>query len=133
MPTTTEVNIRDHVVSLLKPLLPKKWNLKPHAGQKDDIRTVTVLLSLKSYERNPQNPRGPRLVRWTFTVLDPMTVDGDADDALDEDIIKFLDALDAKTVRQTGLTWSKAERGVALNKPGFDIEITFPINPQPES
>lgn len=134
MPEQVEVNIRHYVVDILTPLLPKKWALKPHAGQPDTPAKVTVLLSLKAYERDSKISGGTRTARWIFTVLEPKTDPGPADDDLDEDIITFLDALDVKAVRRTGLTWTKAERGLYRDThPGFDIEITVPIPNKPEA
>jgi len=124
------VNVRKYVIDTLRPLLPKKWLVKAFNALPDEITTTTVVLALQSYARNPSAPRGPRLATFVLTILTPKTIPGDADDALDDDLIDLANALD-RVAGKTGLTWTTATRGVASGRPGFDIALTLPIQLDP--
>ena len=120
------VNVRQHVESVLRPLLPDHWKLFRYVPT-DEVRNVPqVILSFTRYERNPGAPRGPRLAVFTLTLLDFHKEPGPADDHLDDELMDLLNALD-EISETTNITWTTAERGTANNLPGFDINLNMPV------
>ena len=124
-----DYNVRQLVISHLKPLLPKKWMVKEFNALPDEITTTSVVLVFQSYSRTSIAPRAARTATFVLTIVTPQSIPGAADNALDDDLIDLLNAIDA--IAETGLTWTTAERGVASNRPGFDITLTiaFPLEP----
>lgn len=121
-----DVNVRQDVIKKLKPLLPKKWLIKPFNDLPDEVTTTSVVLSLQRYTRTKAAPRTSRTATFILTIVTPLTIPGPADDGLDDDVMDLLNAIDA--VADTNLTWSSAERGVASGRPGFDITLDYPFN-----
>jgi len=119
-----DIKIREHIIAGLKPLLPKKWALQPFSGVPDNIAVPTVILSLQSYSRAAIAPRAARTASFVLTVLEPKIAPGPADDALDDDLLDLLNAIDLLG-ENAAITWSTAERGTASGQPGFDITTTF--------
>ena len=120
-----DVNVRNYIINQLKPLLPKKWLVKAFNALPDKITTTSVVLVFESYARTTVAPRGPRTANFTLSIVTPQTIPGAADDALDDDVIDLLNAID--TLAETGLRWTTAVRGVASGQPGFDIGLSIPI------
>jgi hypothetical protein len=113
-------SMRGAVLDLIKPLLPKTWAVLP--GQMtDSITKTTVALSLNTIERLPQAPISQRIVSYTLTIAVPMAKASETDDRVDDDILTLLNALDDVP----GVAWTRAERGVLGQNPGFDITLTF--------
>lgn len=113
-------SMRGAVLDLIKPLLPKTWAVLP--GQMtDSITRTTVALTLNTIERFPQAPINIRIVSYTLTIAVPMAKASETDDRVDDDILTLLNALDDIE----GVAWTRAERGVLGQNPGFDITFTF--------
>lgn len=128
-----DLNVRNYVIGELRPLLPKKWLVHAFNALPDEVTTTSIVLTFQRYERNQSAPRGPRLATFTLTIVTPEMLPGSSDDAIDDDVIDLCNAIDAISGK-TGLVWKTAERGTAKNRPGFDIEITVPVqlDPTPE-
>ena len=115
-------NMRTAVTGYLKPLLPTSWRIVPYVTNLDSISQPVAMLKLQSVEKHPQAPKTERIVTYVLTVIEPKTAPGPADDALDTNLIRLLDAIDDVP----GLIWSKAERVIAQDSnPAFDITLTF--------
>lgn len=121
------VNLREHVVGTLKPLLPARWNLKAANDLTDDIDRPTVVLVFQKWERSTIAPATQRVATFVLTILEPKTNPGPADDALDDDLAELLTAIETAG-QELGMTWTTAERGVSHSKPGFDITIVYPFD-----
>lgn len=113
-------SMRGAVLDLIKPLVPKSWAVLP-SQMTDSITKTTVALSLNTIERFPQAPQYIRIVTYTLTIASPMGKASETDDRVDDEILTLLNALDDIE----GLAWTRAERGVLGNNPGFDITLTF--------
>jgi hypothetical protein len=120
---TVVANVRTAVIDMLKPLLPKTWKLVPFETNLDELspKTPVVVLKLQSIERHPSAPQGVRLVTYVLTIVEPKIEPGPADDALDDDLIRLLQAIDLLPGIQAG----KATRVVSGDHPAYDIDLTF--------
>lgn len=121
-----DVNIREFVVSTLKPLLPSDWRWYAYGTNLDTLSTPVAMLRLRSIERNPANPQGSRIAEFTLTIIEPKVDPATREDALDEKLIDLLDAIDE--IPQ--LAWSTAEQGLADagSHLGFDITLKLPFS-----
>lgn len=119
-----DINVRNDLIGKIKPLLPKAWRLIPYGTNLDTLDTTCVMVTIQSIERHPAAPMSHRLYSATFTILQPLTAPGRADDALDDDVIDLLNAID----QLKNVKWTKAERGLGNNgnNLGFDITIEVP-------
>lgn len=121
-----DVNVRNYIVAALTPLLPKRWKIKGFNSLPDDIAVPHVILVFQRYTRSTIAPRAWRNAEFVLTIVTPKTDPGVADDALDDEVIDLLNAIDQ--LAETNLTWTTAERGEAGSRPGFDISLTIPIH-----
>jgi len=121
-------NVRTAVIAALTPLLPADWKLVAYGANLDTLSSPVVRLQIKTIERHPAAPNGARLVTYTLTIIEPKTAPGAADDALDTNLLKLIEAIDATD----GLGWSSAERVAAeTGNPAFDISLTFTVTNNP--
>lgn len=121
MPT---IRFRQSVINRLKPLLPRKWKLLPYGTNLDKLSVPVVMLTIQSITRTPQLPQSHRTYAATLSIFQPSTAPGRMDDALDDDLIDLLNAID----ELDDVKWTKAERVLGNNDSnyGFDITIEVP-------
>lgn len=118
-----DINFREHIIGLVKPLLPKSWKLMP-TGLNDAPQQMTVELFLQKIERLPDSPQGYRLATYTLNIIAP----GPSDDAIDDAVIDLVNAIDDVP----NLQWEGAERGLwpvngPTTYPCYTLTLTYPF------
>lgn len=124
---------RRWIVDQLKPVLPRRWNLAPYIRKPDDLDGVTVIVHLQKIERMPEAPLGSQVATYLVTVVDPAQDWSQADEALDDEIVDLISALDS--VRNENglpiLRWASADRNTWNDTYlAFDISVTAIITPK---
>lgn len=126
------MNIREHVIDQIKPVLPADWKLVAHATV-DKLDTTLVTIFIKSITRLPQAPQtSQRFYNLTLSIFSPLSDPARADNDLDDKIIELLAAIEGIE----NLRWTKAERvfgGPSAEYLGFDIDLEVPYAPTPEN
>lgn len=126
------INVRQDLIAQLKPLLPPKWKLIPYATNLDELSSTVVMISIQSIERSKEAPQSQRTYSSTLTILTPLQIGTErADDAIDDDVIDLLDAID----KLERVKWTKAERGLGnnANNLGFDITLEVLYRKDPDN
>lgn len=129
-----EVNIRHALIAALKPLLPSSWRLVKNMPGLDTLDRVTVTLRIDKIERAPELSKRHRWYTCTLRVTDPSQDIDNVDDALDDDIVDLLNAID-DIIPGDGpvIAWTTAERGVVEGSTYFAFDITIRMLYQKEA
>lgn len=125
---TELANLRADVTAQIKALAPKRWVFIPYQKAVEPIKVPTVMLSLQNYKRHPQAGFNPNMRQVTYELLlmEPTQDPGKSDDALDDELIDLLAAID----QIEGIDWDTAQRGLdpSAQYPAYIITITFDHN-----
>lgn len=103
----------------LKPLLPATWKLIPYQRMPQTISAPTVLFKQLSFTNLPEAPAAALEVAIVITVADPHLDQDRAEDALDDEVLELVFALDSLP----NLSWSTAQK-VLVNETYLGWDIT---------
>ncbi|MBF4565398.1 hypothetical protein [Plantibacter sp. VKM Ac-2876] len=114
---------RQYLADTIKPLLPKRWNLVPYqAPSLDKLAVPTVVISTKSFTPTPTAPRSSLTHTFTVTVIDPATDNEKAEEALEDEVMELVYALE----QLDSLVWENAERVQWADRlMAWDITLTL--------
>jgi hypothetical protein len=105
----------------LKPLCPRRWKFIPYQRNLDTLSTTVVMLKQNDFEALPAAPHSTLLVGFTVTIVTPLTDPEKAEDALDDDVVALLHAMDA-----AGFAWTKATKVLFDDAHlAYDIDLTI--------
>lgn len=123
-----DIVVRDWLEAQLKPLLPKRYQYVPTQRTIDRITKPLVMFKQERIGRQIIEGRtvpGGRIVGATMTIAVPYEDTGNAERALDDDLITLLDAID----RIGNVRWTTAEKRIwtdAGQEPCYDIALEIP-------
>ncbi|MGP6170624.1 hypothetical protein ACTU6V_05385 [Microbacterium sp. A204] len=108
--------------SQIKPLLPAGWRYIPNQDTPAQITVVTVVYKLLEIEPLAEAPIGSNRNTIVLTVLSPHEDDVKAEDALDNDVIDMVTALDG----HAKIAWSRAQkvRDPKTDRLAWDITVS---------
>lgn len=120
--SSKQTDLRAWFSSQVRPLLPASWRYIPNQDTPQTITVVTVVYKLLELEKLPEAPVGHLRPSITLTVLSPHEDDVKAENALDNDVITTLTALDAHPT----LSWSSCRkvRDQKTDRLAWDITLT---------
>lgn len=120
MPSDT--TLRAWFSSQVKPLLPAGWRYIPNQDTPSTITVVTVVYKLLEIEPLPEAPIGANRNTIVLTVLSPHEDDVKAEDALDNEVIELVTALDG----HANISWSHARkvRDPKSDRLAWDIDVS---------
>lgn len=106
----------------IKPLLPTTWRYIPNQDTPATITVPTLVYKLLEIEPLPAAPLGALRHRIVLTLLSPHEDDVKAEDALDNDVIDLITALDP----HSAIAWESARkiRDPKSSRLGWDITVT---------
>lgn len=106
----------------LKPLLPKGWRYIPNQATPTTVIKPTLVYKLLEIEPLPEAPLGALRHRIVLTLLTPIEDDVKAEDALDNDVITLITALDP----HSDIAWESARkvRDEKTSRLGWDFTVT---------
>lgn len=110
--------------ALLRPLLPKTWQLISTHETTDNLDTVIVKIKQVRIEPHPQAPE-LHLISFIVTPSVPGGYTRDAEDRLDREVNEVLHALDDLD----SVWWSSAEKVDDTNRLAYDINASLASNP----
>ena len=117
------MNVRDTIADFIVPLLPSTWKVVPYSTNLDVLDTVVVMFKQTSVERlmnGAGRVRNSYLHSITCTVIDPHQDLKRSQDALDDELMQVLIALDG----YDNLWWEDANSGnYNAEILGYDISI----------
>lgn len=120
MPSDT--SLRAWFSAQLKPLLPSGWRYIPNQNTPSTITVPTLVYKLLEIEPLPEAPLGALRHRIVLTLLSPHEDDVKAEDALDNEVIELITALDPHSL----IAWETARkiRDDKSSRLGWDITVT---------
>lgn len=126
--------LRAELRKRLQPILPPDYVLRPNATPLDTITRPTLQLKQLALEPSREAPQGNLAVEFILTLASPLTAPQAAEDALDDDVVELLAALD----RIEWVAWTRAEKvvtGRAEAYLAYDVTLTVQTThtPTPES
>lgn len=98
--------IRDWLEERLKDLLPSDWVIRKNQVQTGTLSKVTVTFKLMRIRKSPAAPAGELENEIIITIAHPSTDIVQAEDALDDQVIELLTAIDLTE----GIYWTLAEK-----------------------
>lgn len=119
---STDTTLRAWFSAQLKPLLPSTWRYIPNQMTPATITVPTLVYKLLEIEPLPEAPLGALRHRIVLTLLSPNEDDVKAEDALDNDVIALITALDPHST----IAWETARkvRDEKTSRLGWDITVT---------
>jgi len=123
-----DIIVRDWLETQLRPLLPKRYQYVSTQRTIDRITKPLVMFKQERIGRQIIEGRtvpGGRIVGATMTIAVPYEDTGNAERALDDDLITLLDAID----RIGNVRWTSAEKRIwteAGQEPCYDIALEIP-------
>lgn len=125
---TELVDLHKAVTDQIKAIAPKRWVFLSYGEAIESIKAPTVQLVLAQYKRHPQSGINPhmRQVVYALNLMEPTQAIGKSDEALDDELIDLLAAID----QIEGLDWESADlktdpSGQYLS---YEISLTFDHN-----
>lgn len=120
MPTSK--TLRAWFSQQLRPLLPETWRYIPNQNTPATITRPTLVYKLLEIEPLPEAPLGALRHRIVLTLLSPHEDDVKAEDALDNDVIDLVTALDPHAT----IAWETARkvRDEKTSRLAWDITVT---------
>lgn len=115
---------REQITEALTPLLPKAWRVVPYLDSVDQLSQVTVLIHATTIAPHPTTPHSFFELTFEATVLDPAKDSSRAWDALDDEVLETVAALD--TIE--GLRFVTAEAVVVSGAFGWNVTFTVPYS-----
>lgn len=116
---SSDETVRGWLEEQLVPLLPAKWRVIPYQRMPQTLDRPTVLFKQLSFTPLPEAPAGHLQVEVVITVADPHSDQDRAEDALDDEVLELVFALDSLN----NLTWSTAQK-VLVNETYLGWDIT---------
>lgn len=115
-------DLRSWFSTQLKPLLPERWRYIPNQNTPATITVPTLVYKHLEIEPLPEAPLGALRHRIVLTLLSPHEDDVKAENALDNEVIELITALDPHSV----LAWETARkiRDEKTSRLGWDITVT---------
>ena len=106
----------------VKPSIPKSWRYIPNQDTPKTITVPTLVYKLLEIEPLPEAPIGALRNRIVLSLISPHEDDVKAENALDNDVIAFITALDPHSY----IAWESARkvRDDKTNRLGWDITVT---------
>lgn len=117
-------SVRAHLAELVGPLVTEnRWSIKPHTvKQVQTISRPTVFIEHTGIDPLPTAPVGSAENQCVVTFVSHLTDYAQAEDALDEDVLAFVAALDASD----RLEWANARKvEIADTYLGWAITLTL--------
>jgi hypothetical protein len=114
--------VREWLQATLTPLIPTAWAFIPNQKLPETIARVTVFLTLKEIEPLPEAPTSTLRNTITLTIVSPLQDEVKAENALDDDVLALVTALDG----HPRMTWSKATK-VLVRDPYIGWDITLAV------
>lgn len=120
--STEQKTLRAWFTDQVRPNLPAGWRYIPNQNTPSTISVVTVVYKLLELEPLPEAPMGSIRNTIVLTVLSPHEDDVKAEDALDNDVIDLLTALDGHPT----ISWTRAHkvRDAKTDRLAWDIDLT---------
>lgn len=106
----------------IKPLLPTGWRYIPNQDTPATITVTTVVYKLLEIEPLPEAPIGANRNTIVLTVLSPHEDDVKAEDALDNEVIDLVTALDGHG--QVSWSGAKKVRDPKTDRLAWDVTVT---------
>lgn len=106
--------------NLLKPVLPKSWDIVPYETNPDVRFNTVVMLKQQRIERTPAAPQGAHDITFTVTIQSPLDGLEKAEDILDDQVNALLHEIDA-----LGIAWTTAEKVLSNNRLAYDISLSL--------
>lgn len=122
-----DVIIRDELVALLKPKIPKRYAFVEVQRTVDNIVKPTVVLRQERIERDPTAPARIRRAFFTIVLASPLDDTGAAERTLDDDVVEIINKLD----EVEGLVWTTCTKGVWSEEnpaPCYAVELWIPYS-----
>ena len=120
--SSKQSTLRTQFSAAIKPLLPAGWRYLPNQNTPSVISVVTVVYKLLEIEKLPEAPIGNLRNTIVLTVLSPHEDDVKAEDALDNDVIDVITALDGHP--WIGWTSCRKARDQKTDRLAWDISLT---------
>lgn len=110
---------------MLKPLLPKKWEIV--TVERDlDIKTAPVLrISQQSIVRHPQAPLGSLLVSFIVQIIAPGIDFSKSEDLLDDDVMTLIFAIDSLG---GSIAWTSCQKGQVGDSLAYVLDLTITVD-----
>lgn len=115
--------VREWLEDALKPVLPSGWRIIPNQRIPETIDRITVVIKHIRIAPLAEAPKGHLSNDVIITVADPHTDQARAEDALDDEVLELVNAL--QTI--AGITWTGADK-VLVNTTdnlGWDIACSI--------
>ncbi|ROP64694.1 hypothetical protein [Curtobacterium sp. ZW137] len=113
---------REQITEAVAPLLPKTWKLVPYLDSVDQLSQVTVMLHATTIAPHPVTPLGEFELTFEATVLDPQKDPARVWDALDDEVLEAVAALNSVE----GLRVQTAEAVAVSGTFGWNVTFTVP-------
>lgn len=113
---------RQQVVDAIAPVLPKNWKVVAYLTSFDAIDQTVVMIHATRVTKFQQAPQGTYTVEFEATVLDPSKDPARVWDALDDEVLEAIAALDSID----SLDWTGAEPVSISNLFGWNITFSVP-------
>ncbi len=120
--SSKQSTLRGQFSDAIKPLLPDGWRYIPNQNTPSTISVVTVVYKLLEIEKLAEAPIGNLRNTIVLTVLSPHEDDVKAEDALDNDVLAVLTALDGHP--WIGWTSCRKVRDQKTDRLAWDISLT---------
>lgn len=118
------MSAREEVTAAVTPLLPKGWRVVPYLDTLDQLTQVTVMLHATTIAPHPTTPHSFFELTFEATVLDPQKDPARAWDALDDEVMEAVAALDTID----GLRFVSADAVAVSGTFGWNVTFTVPYN-----
>ena len=118
------MNIRKDLAAQLREKLPDDWTvLDVGVALENPLRPVVVIRQ-QDVKRNAGAPRKYRDKGFVVALVEPGLAVDLVEDALDDDVVLLLDALE--DLPMPGLIWTEAERVTFQGRfAGYDVHVTI--------
>lgn len=117
-----DLTLREFLTAAIKPLLPATWRFIPNQKTPEKVTVPTVVMKLLRLEPLPEAPRGAIRNVLVLTLITPIEEDVKAENALDDDVVAFLTALDG----HKRIAWTDAQkvRDDQTNRLAWDFNVS---------
>lgn len=114
--------VRKQLFEQLQAYLPKrKYTLRPNNTALEQIAKPTILVKQMAIRPAPEAPNGCLEVTFVVTLASPITSPQAAEDALDDDVLELLAALDNDGIS----IWAEARKVISDDRYlAYDIDLT---------
>ena len=115
-------NLRSWFSSQIKPLLPSGWRYIPNQKTPETVTVPTLVFKLMELEPLPEAPRGSLSAGIVLTLICPLVDDVKAEDALDDDVLALMTALDG----HRHISWKSARkvRDSVTDRLSWDLNVS---------